>query len=236
MRRSATSRALSTVGGLHQHRELVAPEPGRGVPLADGVTQALTGDHEQLVAHLVPQAVVDVLEVVEVEVEHHDRLGRAHRALAQRVHQPVPEQLAVGQPGQRVVERLVGELLLEPLPVGDVAQRQHQAAHGRVGEQVVEGPLEGEVPPVRVPQPHQHGVLALAGGQRADEPRHVGRLEELGEAATGQPGRLHPEDSRGGRAHERRGGVGLEHRDEVGAVVHQRHQPSLTGVDDLAAP
>ena len=54
----------------------------------------------------------------------------------QRVAHPVAEQRPVGQPGQRVVEGLVGELLLQPLPLAHVAGVEHDAAHGRVVQQV----------------------------------------------------------------------------------------------------
>ena len=40
---------------------------------------------------------------------------------------PVAEQRLVGEAGERVVERLVGELVLEPLALGDVAEAPHPA-------------------------------------------------------------------------------------------------------------
>ena len=59
------------------------------------------------------------------------RAGRAERLL-----DPLPEQRAVGQPGQRVVEGLVDQLALQPLAVADVTGVEHDAADVRVGEQV----------------------------------------------------------------------------------------------------
>ena len=55
----------------------------------------------------------------------------------QGVLQPVAEQGTVGQPAQGVVERLVLELLLEPLALGHVTQREDDPFDGGVAEQVV---------------------------------------------------------------------------------------------------
>jgi hypothetical protein len=52
------------------------------------------------------------------------------------------EQRAVGQVGDRVVERLVSQLLLERLALGDVTAIEHDAADVLVGTQVVEQDLE----------------------------------------------------------------------------------------------
>ena len=67
-------------------------------PLGDG--------DEQLVAGGVAGAVVDGLEVVEVHEEDGDRAAAAVGA-GQRVVEPVGEQRAVGQAGERVVEGVV---------------------------------------------------------------------------------------------------------------------------------
>ena len=50
----------------------------------------------------------------------------------ERVAHPVAEERAVGEAGERIVERLVGELLLQPLPLAHVAGVEHDAADGRV--------------------------------------------------------------------------------------------------------
>ena len=67
---------------------------------------------EQLVAALVAERVVDELEAVDVEHEHGDRAAVA-RGERERVVDAVDEQRAVRQPGQRVVQRAVLDLLLE---------------------------------------------------------------------------------------------------------------------------
>jgi hypothetical protein len=118
---------------LQQHAELVAAEAGRGVGRAQAALEAPGRGHQQLVAGGVAEAVVDVLEVVQVD-EQHGQVARP--GAGQGVLDPLGEQGAVGQAGQPVVERLVDELGLELLAVRDVAGVQHQAADVGVLEQV----------------------------------------------------------------------------------------------------
>ena len=68
------------------------------------------------------QALDDQLEVVEVEEEHSHRRGVPLRPLQCLLH-PVAEQRAVGQTGQRVVQGLMGKLLLRPPTLGHVVHR-----------------------------------------------------------------------------------------------------------------
>ena len=119
---------------LQQHRELVAAEPGHRVPGAGGAAQPLGHPDQQLVTRRVPQGVVDDLEVVQVEEEQRHR-PQVAGVQVDRVLEPVPEQRAVGQPGQPVVEGLVAQLLLalgqlvgQPpvLPQGQVLAGHHQ--------------------------------------------------------------------------------------------------------------
>ena len=151
-------------------------------PCADRGADPLGDGDQQPVPDAVAEAVVDVLEVVEVEEQHGERLGGAVAA-AQRVGEPVAEQLAVGEPGERVVERLVAELLLERLAVGDVADGEHPALHGRVGHQVGERALEHQVAAVRVPGAQDDRLVALAGGgEHPDEHRYVAGEQLVDEA------------------------------------------------------
>ena len=108
--------------------------------------QAAGEGDEQLVADLVAEAVVDALEVVEVEEEH----DRAAVGAAERGLDLLGEQRAVGEPGERVVVGAVreavavlGELphrLLEPVVLerdrGVVGQRlqQRQVGGGELGD------------------------------------------------------------------------------------------------------
>ena len=97
--------------------------------------QAL-GDLEQhRVAGRVAEAVVDRLEVVEID-EDHGEPGVLAPGAQDRVPHALDEQRAVGEVGDGVVERLVGELLLEGLALAHVAAVEHDAVDVLVVEQV----------------------------------------------------------------------------------------------------
>lgn len=87
---------------LQHDDEFVAAQAGHGVGLAGAGLQA--GGHlaQELVAELVAQRVVDVLEAVQVE-EHHGHARAVAPRQRQRVLQPVFQRAAVQQAGQRIV-------------------------------------------------------------------------------------------------------------------------------------
>ena len=132
---------LWTGGLLEQDRELVTAEARRGVADADAALQPLGHLEQHPVAGRVTEAVVDRLEIVEVEEDHRECGLLAPRA-GQRVPDALVEQRAVGEIGDRIVERLVLELLLEGLALADVASVEHDAAHRLVLEQVGAEDLE----------------------------------------------------------------------------------------------
>ena len=113
---------------------------------------------------------------------------------AERVLDAVEEQRPVGQAGEGVVERLVAQLVFERPPSRDVADREHDAVHVGVVEEV---------------HPDDLGVdHRVVGSQQAgvDGAHHLGRavhelLEEAGEVGHG---------------------VGVEDPLEVGAVEVDR--------------
>ena len=92
----------------HDH-ELVATEPGHHVAGSEHAGDAAGRLDEQLVAGVVAEAVVDDLEPVEVEEQQGDEelVGPGG---GDGVLELVEQQRPVGQVGQRVVGRLVGEL------------------------------------------------------------------------------------------------------------------------------
>ncbi len=59
------------------------------------------------------ERIVDALELVDVDIEHCQLLARPDRI--ERLLQPLAEQDPVGQLGQRVVMRQMGDLLLRAL-------------------------------------------------------------------------------------------------------------------------
>ena len=104
-----------------QDPELVAAEPRDRVAVAQAADEPLGDELEEHVAVLVAERVVDLLELVEVHDQERQRLARPQRR-ADRVVDAVPEQDAVGQAGEVVVQRLVLERLGVGLALGDVAQ------------------------------------------------------------------------------------------------------------------
>ena len=154
---------------------------------------------------------------------------------SKRVLEPVAEELAVREAGQRVVERLVGELLLQRVLLGDVAQCEHPAAHGRIVDEVGQRPVGHQLAPVGVAQPEPDLVDAALA--RVDQPGHdhdvVAPHEGVDPAAEQALRSLAQDPTRGG-AHEGRGPVPLEDHDQVGTALDQCRQPPLALVGDVA--
>ena len=97
-------------GGLDvraDHHELVPPEAGDRVRLAPGLGQTIGHLPQEQVADVVAEEVVHDLEPVEVD-EQHGQCRPGAPAGGQGLAQPVVQQRPVGQPGERVVQRLVG--------------------------------------------------------------------------------------------------------------------------------
>ncbi len=117
---------------IDQDPELVAAEAGDDVSRAQVGAQARRHGAQQGVAGVMAEAVVDQLEVVEVEEEDADRRAR-DRGFAESVAEGVDEAEPVGEPGQRVVQDAVAQRL-----VGGVAL-------DRVGEDVGSGLHERHV-------------------------------------------------------------------------------------------
>ena len=135
--------ALRLLAGLQleQHRELVAAHACGGVARPEAAADAARNLGEQLVAGRVSPAVVDRLEIVEVEEEDGGR-GLVIDPLHRRLH-AADEERAVRKAGDRVVERLLMQLLLE---LRDLRQRALQASvlqeHARVpGEGLQQRPV-----------------------------------------------------------------------------------------------
>ena len=109
MSRWATCSACARdVERLAEHHELVAAEPGRRVAVADAGQQPFGRLDEHGVAGLVPAAVVDQLEVVEVaEQQGHRTTGDG--GAGQGLGGAGQQRAAVRQAGQLVVRGLVRE-------------------------------------------------------------------------------------------------------------------------------
>ncbi len=94
---------LIRVAGVlaRKHRELVATEPRHESVGPDRLAQPRSEIAQHLIAEVVTERVVDLLEAIEVEQHHAERLLALPRGRDPLV-EPSPEPLAVGQPGQLV--------------------------------------------------------------------------------------------------------------------------------------
>jgi hypothetical protein len=119
---------------LQQQGELVTAQPGHGVSRPGTTEQALANRHQELVADLMAESVVDRLEAVEIEIQQPHSLPdrpRADDRAAQILHQSG----SVDESSQRVVERLVGDVIDEAavLERGDGQGRRTGQAVEQVG-------------------------------------------------------------------------------------------------------
>ena len=129
-------RLVRAVELLADDEELVAAEPRDRVAGAHRVVQPRRQRDEQLVARLVAERVVDELELVEVGEQHRDRAAVAAPP-GERALEPVERERAVGQAGERVVQRAVADLLLDAVALDragdDVRDRAQEV--GLVGRE-----------------------------------------------------------------------------------------------------
>ena len=75
--------------------------------------------HQQQIAHIVAQGVVERLELIQINEQQRPVVARAltqHHGLLQAVEQQAP----VGQAGERVIEREMADLFLGLLALADV--------------------------------------------------------------------------------------------------------------------
>ena len=119
-------RRLLRVPELAEHLDdevLVAAEAGHRVRLPHASLELCRRGDEQGVALGVAERVVDVLEVVEVEQQDGQCPAGAARE-SDRLREPVVEQAAAGQAGQRVAQPQVARELLGRPTQSDILDRQ----------------------------------------------------------------------------------------------------------------
>ncbi len=116
-----------------QNRELVAADASQRVTFPQTPLQSLAHRTKQLVASGVPEPVVDLLEIVDIDVDQH-KFTVPHRIL-----EPLREQDPVGQSGQWVVVDLMSESALHLIqPLGQQplrANRDHLPGRGEENHQ-----------------------------------------------------------------------------------------------------
>ena len=108
--------------------ELVAAEPGHEIGFPHAAGEAGGDRFQQRVADHVAERIVDALELVDVDVEHGQLAFR--RDLGQFPLEPLVEQRAVRQVGQRIVMGEVGDAFLGAAAFGDVFMGRQPAAVG----------------------------------------------------------------------------------------------------------
>ena len=101
------------------HRCALFGSPRDGIVLAHALVQALCHFAQQLVADLVAERVVDLLETIEIEEQHADSRTARARALECGL-ELVAEEAPVRQPGEAVVVGELPDLVLGLLAFGDV--------------------------------------------------------------------------------------------------------------------
>ena len=183
---------------FHEYGELVPAQPGDGVLLTHPAQQPVGDRDQHFVTDRVAQAVVDVLEMV--EVDQNQARGADGRRAAEDVLQPFGQQCPVGQARQRVVEGLMAELFLQrrlvaqgPLQGLGTRARLAGLALGVPGEEGdPQDQQQGQASDDGGDDPDVHGPVADITGVDDQQNRpHEGEQEEKHQTGAGQ-GRLAP--------------------------------------------
>jgi hypothetical protein len=179
---------------------------------------------QQLIAGLMTKAVVDHLEVIQVEKQQCDHLlgvlGAGQGAL-----QPVEEQGAIGQARERVMERQLAQLLLEDLALGDIAIGDDDAAHGGLIQRV-DGHGLAVAPRTIRPRDPQLGAdrrarLGQHVGQMGARRRAIIRVDEGQHACSEQAFGLEAPDTIGGWTDIADRADVVQDGDDVRGILHQ---------------
>src|SRR5688572_17888360 len=124
-------------GKMRKHdRELIAADPRDGIDRTDAFFQPGRDFLQELVADAVAVGVVHGLEAVEVH-EQHAGLPPVALGLAERLPEPIAEQVPVGKAGHRIELRQMRDLVLGILPLDRYRENvgyAAQEAHVVVGE------------------------------------------------------------------------------------------------------
>ncbi len=121
---------------FQQHREFVAAQARDDVARLQAGADAAADLEQQVVADQVTDRIVDHLEAVQVDEQHGELFARVRDVALHRLLQPLQQQGAVGQAGQRVVQGFVFQPALDALALGDlfaqvaVGQRQRAGTFG----------------------------------------------------------------------------------------------------------
>lgn len=109
-----------------QDHEFVATLAADGVDVAHAVLNTTRNCLEQAVPHGMAERIIDGLEVVEVEIEQGDQVS-VSSGQANGSGEPLRQQGAIGQAGERIMLCLVGHPLQHDLRLGGVVEHDHGA-------------------------------------------------------------------------------------------------------------
>ena len=112
------------IAAVEQQHELVATGARKQGFFRHQLAEAIADLYQQLVPYFVAEAVIDALEVIQVEVEQAQRQASCQQ-LVEALHQVV----AVGQLGQRIEVGEKAQPLFGAQSVADIAQQDQEMAH-----------------------------------------------------------------------------------------------------------
>ena len=214
------------VAGLEDDRELVAAQPRQRVVLAQQLLQPRADLAQHLVAGVVAERVVELLEAVEVDQQQRELVAVRAARLDRRV-QRVDQVAAVAEAGEVVGHRLLLRVAqaLDHGPAG----APHADEHGGDGERDGDRLDVGELPDAEQRE-RDRGV----GQQRGEHDR-----AELGgglDRPLGQPGGEADQDRRGQRAPRAGGERRQRRRARARRCVpgRQRESPSPAATPPIA--
>ncbi len=167
------------LGQLGQHdREFVAAQAAQAVARPQNLPQALGDLDQQEIAGVMAEAVIDLLEAVQVEQQQGSR-GLAQAAAAQHLLEMLTEQGAIAEASQRIV---IGQLLQLGRDLTALILELAVA-----GQAVLEGDdRPGDLADLVAPALLDHGVAHVAGRQPINRCRHV--ADRLGNGPGRQQG------------------------------------------------
>ncbi len=214
-----------------QDHELVTAEPGDGVTGPDRCSEPLRDRDEEVVTGGMAEAVVDHLEVVDIQEQHRDRTGLAAGAL-ERVVDAVEEQCPIGESREGVVEGLTIERSFERPSIRDVTAVEHDRLDVGIVEEVRHDRVE--LAPAAVGMAHPARDLGGRARPRRQHLRqlrtHRGRVVGMDDVAHSLADQLvaAPSEHRPhGRALVGHDAVPIDQRDDVRGVLDERSELAL---------
>jgi hypothetical protein len=178
---SDADRTLLT-GALEQQRKLIPAEPCEGVRGPRDLGEAARDFLEQVIAGAVAEAVVDLLEAIEVDEQHREHLFGSVGA-GERLVEAIPKERAVRKVGETVVKCLMRELLFEPNSLRDVTCVEHDTAHVPLSLKI--GDVRLHVAPFsELVLDSEHHLMRLSLSERCLDQRSIIGIDEAHKPTT----------------------------------------------------